>query len=274
MSNEPYPGTQAVLRALALLKTFTDDRPELSLPDLAELVGLNKTTAYRLLTALESEGLVVRDGINDTYRLGPEAIALGGRAMRANSLRVVSQAELEQLARQTGETAMIEVLSEGKVLTLAEVSGPHLVGATPFVGSHWPLHATSTGKVILAYLPQAERETLLAYPLEAFTPRTLTQPEALQAELVRVREQGFAVGDQELEIGYVSVATPVHNYEGRVIAAVSVGGPSTRLPQERIEEMVALLKPVAARISERLGYKKQGCGGAGGQGRKIFSSSS
>lgn len=254
MSNEPYPGTQAVLRALALLKTFTDDRPELSLPELADRVGLNKTTAYRLLTALESEGLVARGGINDTYRLGPETIALGGRAMRANSLRAVSRVELEDLARQTGETAVIEVLSEGRMLTLAEVSGHHLVGATPFVGSHWPLHATSTGKVILAYLLPAEREALLVYPLEAFTPRTLTQAQALQTELACVREQGFAVGDQELEIGYVSVAAPVHNYEGRVVAAVSVGGPSARLPQERIGEMVALLKPAAGRISERLGY--------------------
>ncbi len=254
-TNEPYPGTQAVLRAITLLKTFTDEQPDLGLAELARLVELNKTTTYRLLTALESEGMVVRNPAADAYRLGPEAIALGGRAMRANNLRAVSRAQLEALAQQTGETATIELLSAGKALTLDEASGSYLVGATPYVGSHWPLYATSTGKVLLAYLPPDESEALLRFPLVQLTPRTIIKPNAIQRELARIREQGHAVGNQELEIGFVSVAAPVRNHEGQVIAALSVGGPSARLTKERIDEIVGLITPAAARISAGLGYR-------------------
>src|SRR5262245_12218403 len=111
MTNVPYPGTQAVRRAVALLKAFTDEQPEWGLTELARALKLNKTTAYRLLTALEKEGFVARSPA-DAYRLGPEAIALGGRALRSNDLRSVSHAELEWLAQITKETATLEVFAD------------------------------------------------------------------------------------------------------------------------------------------------------------------
>ena len=254
-ANEPYPGTQAVLRALALLKTFDDARPEWSLLELAGAVGLNKTTTYRLLTALESEGLVTRRGEADAYRLGPEVIVLGGRAIRANNLRLVSRPALEKLAEQTGETATLEVMWQGQVLILGEVTGNHLVGATPYVGSQWPLHATATGKVLLAGLPAPARATVLKLPLTAQTPRTITSRDALEKALNRIREQGYALADQELELGYMSVAAPVHNHEGQVIAALSVGAPSARLVPQKVDEILTLVKAEAAEVSAQLGYE-------------------
>ena len=255
MSNEPYPGTQAILRAIALLKAFTDDRPELGLSDLARIAGLNKTTAYRLLTALESEGLVVRAEAADTYRLGPEVIVLGGRALRANSLRSVSRAELESLARQTGEAATLEVLADGEILILDEAAGSHLIGAAPAIGTRWPAHATSTGKLLLAYTPPAELEQILPLPLAQLTGRTVATMEALRREVTRMGRQGYATAVDELEVGYVGVSAPVFNHEGQAIAAVSVGGPVTRLTPERIPDIVALLREAAGRISERLGFR-------------------
>lgn len=252
---EPYPGTQAVSRALALLKAFDDARPTWSLPELAEAVGLNKTTAYRLLTALESEGLVTRQGEADSYRLGPEAIALGGRAMRANPLRAVSRPALERLAERTGETATLEVLWQGQALIFEEVSGHYLVGATPYVGSQWPLHATATGKMLLAGLPPERRQPLLSGHLEALTTHTLTTPAALAQALDQILAQGYALADQELELGYVSVAGPVRNHEGRVIAALSVGGPSARLTPDKLAGIITLVKSEAEWVSAQLGYR-------------------
>lgn len=255
MSNGPYPGTQAILRAISLLKVFTDERPEWGLAELARAAGLNKSTVYRLLTALESEGLVCRIEGGDTYRLGPETIVLGGRAIRANDLGSASRTELEALARQTREAASLEVLVEGEVLILDEAPGSYLVGAAPSIGTRWPAHATSTGKLLLAHLPPAELEPLLQPPLARLTPFTLAEPEALRAELARIREQGYATASEELEAGYVAVSAPVFYHDGRVAAALSLGGPAGRFTPECMPEFVRLLQAAAGRISARLGFR-------------------
>src|SRR5436190_1862302 len=133
------PGTRA--RAPRLLKAFSDARPEWRLSELARAAHLHKATAHRLLAALEREGMLARDAAGDLYRLGPEAIALGARAARANHLRAVSRAELEALAAATGETATLEVLVDGDMLILDEVLGRGLIGATASLGTRWPAHA-------------------------------------------------------------------------------------------------------------------------------------
>jgi DNA-binding IclR family transcriptional regulator len=253
--NEPYPGTQAVLRAIALLKAFSDEQPQLGLADLARMVGLNKTTTYRLLTALESQGLIARDLGGDTYRLGPEVITLGGRALRASDLRSVSRAELEGLARISGETATLEILVGLEVLVLDEVSGVHLVGATHYIGARWPAHATSTGKALLAFLPEAELESALTYSLAQVTEHTLTAPEDLRRELAHIHDQAYAVAVEELEVGFAAVAAPVRNHNGQVVAALSINGPSARLNPERLRELASLVTEAAARVSAQLGYK-------------------
>jgi len=252
---EPYPGTQAVLRAVALLKAFTDAQPERGLTELARAVGLNKTTAYRLLTALESEGMVMRRAGADTYRLGPEAVALGGRAMRSNDLRLASHFELEALAQHTGETATLEVLSGSQVLILDEVPGQHLVGSTQSIGTRWPAHATSTGKALLAHLPDAQRKAILRPPLAKLTAKTITTLAGLRAELARARERGYATAIEEIEAGYVAVGAPVRNHEGRVVAAISIGGPSLRLAANRVAELAAQVRQAADRVSRGLGFK-------------------
>ncbi len=254
----PYPGTQAVARALAVLKAFTDNRPKLTLAEVSRAVRLNKATAYRLLTALEKEGLLTRSGDDRTeaYRLGPEAIALGWRAIRANGLYSVSHAELEALAQDMGETASLEVRRNGDIFILDEVHGRHIVGNVQFIGTRWPAHATSTGKVLLAHLPDGEREAALPSPLPRLTPQTITSAAALRRELARVREQGYATAIEELEAGLVAIGAPVRNGASSVVAAVSIGGPSHRLTRERFPEIVARVKKAGERISVKLGYKR------------------
>jgi IclR family acetate operon transcriptional repressor len=253
--NEPYPGTQAVLRAITLLKAFTDDHPQLGLAELARMVGLNKTTTYRLLTALESQGLIARNSANETYRLGPEVIALGGRALRASDLRSVSRIELEGLARLTGETATLEALVGPEVLVLDEVSGAHLVGATQYIGARWPAHATSTGKVLLAFLPEAALAELLPLPLAQVTGQTITALESLRQELAHIREQSYALAIEELEAGFSAIAAPIRNHDGQAVASLSLNGPSARLTPERLQEIAPLVVEAAGRVSVQLGYK-------------------
>jgi IclR family acetate operon transcriptional repressor len=254
MSNEPYPGTQAVLRAIRLLKAFSDSKPVLSLADLSAAAHLKKPTAFRLLTALEAEGMVAREADSDAYRLGPDLLALGGMALRSNDLRSASHAELERLAKETGETATLEILVEAGVLILDEVVSEHLIATTHWIGTNWPVHATSTGKVLLAYLPPEARRKILQFPLREFTPHTLVQPERLEDEVNRIRRRGYAIAAEELEAGFVAVGAPICNFDGQVQAAISAGGPATRLTPERLDQIIPLVLQSAERISARFGY--------------------
>lgn len=251
MKRPSYPGTQAVRRAVALLKAFPAERPARGLAELARAVGLNKTTAFRLLSALEAEGLVERT--LDAYRLGPELLLLAGRAGGAHDLRAAARAELEALAHATRETATLEVLVGRETLILDEATGGHMVGARPSLGQSWPAHATSTGKVLLAHLGDDRRAVALRGPWPALTPRTVTREAALARALERVRTQGFAVAQEELEPGFVAVAAPVRDASGAVVAALSVGGPKARLSAEALKACARRVSASAQRVSTRLG---------------------
>jgi DNA-binding IclR family transcriptional regulator len=254
---EPMPGTQSIRRAVAVLEAFGDDRPVWGVSELAEAVGLNRTTVYRLLTALENVEYVTRDPATDTYRLGSGLIALGGRAQRANPVRELARPELAALAAQTGETATLEFLSGHEVIIIDEIPGEYVTSGSQHVGSRWPVYATSTGKAILAHLPPEEQESLLATPLRALTSQTMADATRLRACLAEVRRDGYAVAGEELEVGFVAVGAPLRDAEGRPIAAISLGGVSARLTAARVPEIGRLVRATAGRISHQLGYREK-----------------
>lgn len=254
-TTRPYPGTQSVVRAISVLKAFTDEQPEWSLTPLAQALGLNKATTYRLLTALESEALVIRNPQSDRYRLGPAVVTLGGRALRANNLRTASHGELQALASETNETASLELLHGAEVLVLDEIIGNHVMTGAQSIGSRWPAHATSTGKALLAAFSREQLRRLLPTPLRAYTPQTLSSLDALCDDLELTRRRGYAVSCEELEMGLLAIGAPVVNVDGESVAAISIAGPTHRLaPRE--SELGALVRDYARRISRRLGSQK------------------
>ena len=254
---KPYAGTQAVIRAVKLLKVFTDEQPEWGLSAIAKTVGLNKTTAYRLLTALESEGLLMRSPHADTFRLGPEIVVLGGRALRANDLRSMARPALEQLATQTGETATLEILVDNQMLIIDEVIGDYLMNSTQSLGTRWPLHATSTGLAMLAHYSDQQLADFWAEPLAKITPKTIISPDALCRELENTRLRGYSVATETLEMGLVVVGAVVRNHDGRIVAAISLGAPAIRFTPERVPEMGELILETAVSISSKIGYQSQ-----------------
>lgn len=260
---EVYPGAQAVSRAVALLKAFSDVQPEWALGDLAQHVGLNKATVHRLLAALEVEGFVARSVVSGGYRLGPELIALGGCAMRSNDLRTVSRPALEELAAATGETATLEVLAGEQVVILDEISSRYLLGLSQDVGARLPFYATATGKLLAAHLGAPDQERLLSGELTPLTPQTITRPALLAEQLRQVRLDGYAVTNGELEAGFVAVAAPVIDAAGGTIAAVSVGGPEVRLGGATLDEAIAQVRLTGQAISRQLGYRGDPNGLAG-----------
>lgn len=252
-------GTQSVTRALALLRSFSDAHRAWTLADLSRSVGLSKPTALRLLGALERAGMVQRDRPGGAYRLGPTAIELGVLAQRSIDLPASARDVLEQLASVTGETASLEMLAGTEILVLDEVRG-HLRGsASEFVGARWPAHAAATGKVLLAAARAENSAAWLQFlaasapRLTRFTPRTITSRARLERELGTVLHRGYATAVEELEPGYVAIGAPIVNHTGRTLAAVCLGGPSTRLAAERLPRLVRAVVRSAAVISDRLG---------------------
>lgn len=242
----PPQGAQAALRAIRLLKLFTPEKAELSLAEVSKLAGLNKATTHRLLRALYSEAMLDRNPADGAYRLGPALMALGVQALSSNDLRRRARPLLNRLARETGETATLEVPVEDTMLILDEVAGRHFVGAAGNVGTRWPMHATSTGKALIAF--DASGVERLGKTLASLTTRTITERGQLERQLSEIRRRGFAEAEDELEDGFSGVAAVVRGGEGQVLGALSVCGPTQRLSATRRESLGATLCNFAGRL--------------------------
>jgi DNA-binding IclR family transcriptional regulator len=242
-------GAQAALRAVRLLKLFTSEQPELQLAEVSELAGLNKTTTHRLLQALHSESLLDRNLGNGAYRLGPALMALGVQALSSDNLRIKARPMLRRLAEETGETATLEIPIDDTMLILDEVTGGHFVAAGGNVGTRWPMHATSTGKALIAFVENGIDR--LGERLKPLTVRTITEHDKLEAQFGDIRRRGFAETVDELEDGFSGVGTVVRGSTGEILGALSICGPTQRMTESRRASLGATLCTAAGNLQPR-----------------------
>ena len=236
---------QSVQRAAALLEAIAEAPEPQTAPDLAERCGLNRSTAWRILATLEDEGLVERDAATNRYSLGPAVARL--TAAGTEAMPRLARPHLEQLARRTGETVSLAVPRGLQLVYVNQVEAPHVM-APDWLGRTVPLHATSTGKALLAWLPSEELEAVIAQPLPRFTDSTITELGKLRQEMERVRRRGYAVSRGELEGGLWGVSAPVLDRRGRPIAVVSVWGAEGRLRAVGLDELGRATAATAAAI--------------------------
>lgn len=249
---EAGAGVQSVDRALTILEVLARVG-EAGVTEVAAELGVHKSTAFRLVATLEAHRLVEQAEDRGKYRLGVGVLRLAGAT--SARLDVVQEARpvCRQLAADTGETVNLAVLSESSALYLDQVAGSSALQSHNWVGQHIPLHATSNGKVLLSGLDQPALDALLG-KLSSYTPLTITKKSLLVEELDRVREQGYAVAVDELEVGLTAAAAPIRNAHGDVVASMSVSGPTFRLTEERIGTVVKQLVEAALEVSHRLGW--------------------
>jgi DNA-binding IclR family transcriptional regulator len=250
--SEGSAGVQSVDRALTILEILARVG-EAGVTEIAGELGVHKSTAFRLVTTLEAHRLVEQTAERGRYRLGVGMLRLAGATTARLDLVQEARPLCRQLAAETGETVNIAVLSESSALYLDQIAGSSALQPHNWVGQHIPLHATSNGKVLLSGLDDAEVNPLLG-TLSRYTATTITKKGRLREELALVREQGYAVAVDELEEGLTAVAAPIRNAHGDVVASMSVSGPTFRLPEERVEDVVRLLVEAAAEVSHRLGW--------------------
>jgi DNA-binding IclR family transcriptional regulator len=241
---------ETVDRALRLLLAFDGDgEAELPVTALAALVGIHRSSASRLAATLAQRGFLERAAGGDAFRLGPAIGRLGLIAIGMRGVVGESREVMERLAHETRETVVLSLLDGSECVDVAQAIGPHLVGVRNWVGRRSPLHASSDGKVFLAFGGAS------APPgrLRALTGRTIASRGALDDEVARVRAQGWASVEGELEDGLNGAAAPVFDPDGRCLAALSVCGPAYRLPTDRLVELGRRAQAAAAEIRSRIG---------------------
>jgi DNA-binding IclR family transcriptional regulator len=225
---------QSVQRAAALLEAIAGSAEPATAPELAERCGLNRSTAWRILGTLEEEGLVDRDPATGRYSIGFAIARLASAG--DDSLRRLARPHLAELSRRTGETVSLAVPRQLQLVYVDQVQAPHVMAAD-WLGRAVPLHATSTGKALLARLSPEELEAALSQPLARFTETTITDPERLRAELARVRRRGYATSRGELEPALWGTSAAVLDGRERAVAVVSVWGTERRVHDKGIEEL-------------------------------------
>ncbi len=245
---------QAIERAVAILNAFTAEEPELRVSDLAERLGLHKSTVHRFLVNLEAAGLVERNHRTGRYRLGLRIFELGGLVMQRMDLWDEALPFLEGLVRDTGETGHLAVLDGGEAIYVERVEARRALRVPSAIGRGYPAHATNLGKVLLAYLDAGEITRIVAdRGLAGFTPNTITDATQLDAELAAIRERGYAIDNEEYDEGLRCIGAPVWDHTGRVVAAIGIGGPVTRVTPLRVDELAEVVMAAARGLSRRLG---------------------
>lgn len=248
---------QSVDRALTILEVLAGQREDVSLSDLASRLGVHKSTVFRLLGTLEAHDLVKQQSERGRYRLGLGLVRLSAVANLGMDLVQLVRPAARDLNDATGETVNVAVLSDSTVLYVDQLFGTAALQTHSWVGQRIPAHATSNGKVLLAFSDDPQLvPRVCAEGLERYATQTLVEPIALAAEIDAVRESGWAISRDELEEGLLAIAAPIFDAEDALVASISVSGPSFRI-ESRTQELRDLVVAAGLAASTRLGHRQR-----------------
>lgn len=251
---------QAVSHALDILESFTKTEDELGVTGLSKRLGLHKNNVFRLLATLEHRGYVEQNKTTENYRLGAKTLQIGAIFIEQRECRRQARPIIEGLMAASGETAVVAVLRGSKVIYMDSVETGKTVRAVSRIGAMHPAHCTAVGKIQLAYLSAGEIERLYADPvLPLLTDRSLKTREALSAELKKSLERGYAIENEEAELDVRSIAAPVKDFSGNVIAAVGIVAPAHRLNDDQLEKggVISIVREAGRALSAKLGFVEE-----------------
>ena len=240
---------RAVERAVQILLSFDGEHAEQGVSAIAQITGLPKATAHRIIITLFNTGFLERTADGEKFRLGLPLVELGLGALRRLDVRRAAHPYMQKLVDNFQEICTLGVFDRGQVLYVEVVHSNHSLTIAARVGRHLPAHCTASGKVFLAFLPPEVAESVLSAPLTAYTEKTITSPDRLREELKAVRQRGYALADEEFEVGIWAISAPIRDIDRNVIAAMSIPFPTNRLNPERIPEIAQALLEAANAVS-------------------------
>jgi DNA-binding IclR family transcriptional regulator len=253
-SKPNYP-IKVLNKTFSILEILLQHGSAMNMTEIGKKLELYPSTTHRILDTLKHWGYVEQEPDNQKYRLGLKVLELGMAKLQQIDLVREATPYLKELVNQCNETAHLGVLEEEDVLYLAKVESSQTIRMCSYVGKRAPLHCTALGKVLLAYLPEEEIKKILdKRELPRLTEKTITDKKELEKELNEVKKQGFALDIGENEKDVRCIAAPIRNYQGRVIAAVSISGPAFRIDEKVQNNLKVALIETSIKISKRLGY--------------------
>jgi DNA-binding IclR family transcriptional regulator len=244
----------SVANAIRLTKTFSEQDAEMGISALAARLGLAKSTVHRLATTLVEYDILEQNRESGKYRLGLALFELGTLVRRKMDAASGAQEQIHALADATGETVQLAILDHLSVLYIRIRESRQAVRMSSGLGSRAPAHCTSVGKALLAFQSPEVVQQVIEGGLKRFTENTITDPEALKSELATIRSRGYAIDDEEIEVGLRCVAAPIRDHSGHVAAAISVASPVQRMTKKTIQTTIPTVVAAADAISRRLGY--------------------
>lgn len=248
-------GVQTLDRALDIIELLSPQREGLGVTEIAKRLTLHKSTVHRLLNALADRGYIERDRHRGSYRLGLKFVEIGSLRLNQIELKTEAMPYLRRLAENFGQAAHLAILSGTDAVYIEKIEPNSGIRMYSQIGRRIPAHSSALGKSLLSDMDEeALKATVDAMDFERFTPNTIVDPAVLLESVAQVRQRGWANDNEEHEIGIRCVASPIFDYTGRVIAAVSVSGDKRRISAERDEETADRVMAVAEEISRRLGY--------------------
>lgn len=245
----------SVTKALRVLQKFSFQNPIWRIGELSEDLNFSKSTVSRLVQTLVEENFLTENEDGPGYKIGSSVFSLGGNYMHSSELYHQVSPVLNQLVLETGESAHIAVRNNLRVMYLHKQISPYHAELKTQAGGTNPAHATSSGKVLMAYANQEAVDAILQDKLEAYTEYTLTNPIHFRKELDKIRQQGYALTANEYNLGYYSLAAPVFNQEKEMVCAITIVGPLSRFSEEKKDPFIKAIKKASTEASERLGYK-------------------
>ncbi|MCU0522988.1 MAG: IclR family transcriptional regulator [Anaerolineae bacterium] len=240
---------------ILVLEAFLPADSALSLAEITEQTGLVKNKVFRILATLQAHGFVMRND-QGSYTLGLRMVEFGEHVQRRDALIQAAAPVMDWLVEETRETIFLGTIDGLETLVLAARESPQSVRLFGTVGRRVPIHTGGVPKVLLAHLPQAERDAILdRISLDPITPYTYTDRAKLEAFLDQIRAQGYVVTADDLDVGAASIAAPIRDYSGRVVAGMSIAGPLSRMPEPTTRLYTDLILKASARVSRTLGYR-------------------
>ncbi|MGH8546252.1 MAG: IclR family transcriptional regulator [Gammaproteobacteria bacterium] len=244
--------------ALVILEAIGHCRSPLGLSEIVRKTGYAKTTVHRVLLTLAGRGFVRKEYQTDRYQLTLKLFEIGSTAVSQLGIKDVAKPHLEAVRNLSGETAHLAVMDDDGVFYIDKIESTQSIRMYSYIGSRAPIHCTAVGKALLAHQSDERLDKFLSPGLKAYTQNTILNKDKLVEELRKIRKQGYALDNEELEIGLFCIAAPVRNHLGEVIAAISISGPGVRLPKSRIRDLVPVMIRTGNEISAVLGYSEFG----------------
>ncbi len=242
---------QSLARGLKILNLLGRSQDGISITELADTLGVDKGSASRLVSTLARYGYAEKDESNRRYHLGSQVVSLSRSVLARLPLREAAKPYLREMMVRTGECAHLAVPAQGRALYIDQVESPATLRVNAQVGTMNPLHCTALGKILLAF-----GGLELPITLEIFTPRTITDPEALRHHMDEIRLLGYAVDDEEFDPGVRCIAVPVFDFRGKLAGSIGISGPATRVTNERLPELAATVVEVGKALSERMTFTR------------------